>query len=444
MWPFKTKEYNTGESAPQSPIPSEAAITAVVSLSSAPSWNVTYETYAREGWKKNPTIRACIKIKGRALGRLPLRVFTTADDGSEKPLDNHPVWDILKRPNKKQTWAMFCRELQIHADLCGEAFVLRLGAANLPSELRLIRPDRITVEHTTTDVTGYTYLKNTQWAKLYSPEEICHIRFESALDDWRGESPLTAAAVSGDLENNGLDWNSSLLKNLAVPSVVFEGEAGTFLPEPEDQKRIEEKFKEKYAGKDKAGTVAFLAGGFKVKEIGYSPKDMDWLQGMIGAQIRIAIVLGVPPELIGIQGQKTYSNYIEARRSFYEETILPDADEILNSITAFLQPMGGDQGFQIGVDLSKVSAIQEAQGDHWTRSKEAFQAGGMDLGEYCSELGTAAPEDDVKSLRILPSGFMPLADIAATDATAGEPNPATGAGAGDQPQPGMDPNATGA
>jgi hypothetical protein len=59
-------------------------------------------------------------------------------------------------------------------------------------------------------------------------------------------------------------------------------------------------------------------------------------------------------------------------------------------------------------------------------------------------LGTAAPEDDVKSLRILPSGFMPLADIAATDATAGEPNPATGAGAGDQPQPGMDPNATGA
>ena len=395
MWPFRKKELNVGEPGPQSPIPPDGAYGALTVMLSQPGsspWANTYEIYAREGWKKNPTIRACIKIKGRALGRLPLRVFTTADDGTEEPINDHPVWNILKRPNKRQTWAMFCRELQAHMDLAGEAFILRLGTAEDPQELKIIRPDRMTVEHTTTEVTGYTYMKCTQYAKTYAPDEICHLRMESTLDDWRGESPLTACAVAGDLENNGLDWNSSLLKNLAVPSVVFEGEAGTDLPSPKDQERIEAKFREKYAGKDKAGTIAFLAGGFKVNQIGYSPKDMDWLEGMIGAQIRIAIVLGVPPELIGIQGQKTYSNYIEARRSFYEETVLPDADEILNSLTAFLQPMGGDEPFQIGVDLTKVSAIQEGQGDLWTRTTEAWKAGGMALDEYCSELGTTAPE----------------------------------------------------
>ena len=45
-----------------------------------------------------------------------------------------------------------------------------------------------------------------------------------------------------------------------------------------------------------------------------TPKDMDFIEAKHVAAREIALALGVPPMLLGIPGDNTYSNYQEATR----------------------------------------------------------------------------------------------------------------------------------
>ncbi len=53
------------------------------------------------------------------------------------------------------------------------------------------------------------------------------------------------------------------------------------------------------------------------------PKDMDFLEAKHTAAREIALAFGVPPMLLGIPGDNTYSNYQEANRVFWRATVLP-------------------------------------------------------------------------------------------------------------------------
>ena len=48
-----------------------------------------------------------------------------------------------------------------------------------------------------------------------------------------------------------------------------------------------------------------------------SPKDMDFMEAKHTAAREIALAFGVPPMLLGIPGDNTYSNYQEANRVFW-------------------------------------------------------------------------------------------------------------------------------
>ena len=54
-----------------------------------------------------------------------------------------------------------------------------------------------------------------------------------------------------------------------------------------------------------------------------SPKDMDFIEAKNAAAREIALALGVPPMLLGIPGDNTYSNMQEATRMFWRQTVLP-------------------------------------------------------------------------------------------------------------------------
>ncbi len=60
-----------------------------------------------------------------------------------------------------------------------------------------------------------------------------------------------------------------------------------------------------------------LEGGLDWKPLSLSPKDMDFIEAKNSAAREIALALGVPPMLLGIPGDNTYSNYAEAQRAFW-------------------------------------------------------------------------------------------------------------------------------
>ena len=52
----------------------------------------------------------------------------------------------------------------------------------------------------------------------------------------------------------------------------------------------------------------------------------------------IALALGVPPMLLGIPGDNTYSNMAEAQRIFWRTTVVPLVQRTATALSNWLQP----------------------------------------------------------------------------------------------------------
>jgi hypothetical protein len=72
------------------------------------------------------------------------------------------------------------------------------------------------------------------------------------------------------------------------------------------------------------------------KPYGWSPSEMDFIEGGREKARRIALAWGVPSMLLGIPGDNTYSNYAEARLAFWEETVIYYLDLFKNELNNWI------------------------------------------------------------------------------------------------------------
>ena len=91
-----------------------------------------------------------------------------------------------------------------------------------------------------------------------------------------------------------------------------------------------------------------LEGGLDWKSMGLSPKDMDFIEAKHVAAREIALALGVPPMLLGIPGDNTYSNFQEATRTFWRQTVLPLVTRSAKALSNWLAP-AYDEGDTAGM-----------------------------------------------------------------------------------------------
>jgi HK97 family phage portal protein len=98
--------------------------------------------------------------------------------------------------------------------------------------------------------------------------------------------------------------------------------------------------------------------------MGMSPQQMSVIETKFSAARDISLALGVPPILLNIPGDSTYANFKEARLSFYEDTVIPMAQEITEQLNKWLiEVYGPDYHYEL--DLDKVPAIAEKRHDLW-------------------------------------------------------------------------------
>jgi HK97 family phage portal protein len=99
---------------------------------------------------------------------------------------------------------------------------------------------------------------------------------------------------------------------------------------------------------------------------------MDFLEAKHNAAREIALAFGVPPMLLGIPGDNTYSNYQEANRVFFRGTVLPLAARIAGALAQWLAPAFGGE-LRLVVDADAVPALAKDRAALWEQvSKAAF------------------------------------------------------------------------
>jgi HK97 family phage portal protein len=195
---------------------------------------------------------------------------------------------------------------------------------------------------------------------------ILHLTFFHPLDDHYGLAPLEAAAVAIDTHNSAATWNKALLDNAARPSgaLVYTGPEGAVLSDNQFE-RLKRELEDTYAGAVNAGRPLLLEGGLDWKAMSLSPKDMDFLEAKHTAAREIALAFGVPPMLLAIPGDNTYSNYQEANRVFWRQTVLPLASRVGAALAQWLKPAFGD--VRLTVDTDCIDALAADRAVQWER-----------------------------------------------------------------------------
>ncbi|MAU20403.1 MAG: phage portal protein [Martelella sp.] len=342
-------------------------ILSALSMSGEARWTGrSYAALSREGFMRNPVAHRAVRLIAEAAAAMPWQLF---DEGAL--VSDHPLLALLKRPNGRMSGSDFFEALFGHLLLSGNAYVEPILVGETLRELYLLRPDRVRIiEGRDGWPEAYEYRIGAHVSRFAAEGDgltVLHMRLFHPLDDHSGLSPLAAAQMALDLHNASSVWNKALLDNSARPSgaLVYQPKDGGNLTE-EQYERLKQELEEGYAGPMRAGRPLLLEGGLDWKAMGLTPRDMDFTEARNGAARDIALAIGVPPMMLGIPGDNTYSNYQEANRAFYRLTVLPLIARTAAALTSWLAPVYG-AGLKLEVDLDQVSALSAERDALWTR-----------------------------------------------------------------------------
>ena len=221
---------------------------------------------------------------------------------------------------------------------------------------------------------------------------ILHLKLFHPSDDWYGLSPMEAAAFAIDIHNAGGAWNKALIDNAARPSgaLVFNGVGGADRLSQEQFQRLKQELEDMHVGAANAGRPMLLEGGLDWRPMSLTPADMDFIDARHAAARDIALAFGVPPMLLGIPGDNTYSNYREANLAFWRHTALPLAQKAARAIENWLGGRWPEAGrAAIEIDYDAMPALAAEREALWARLTAADF---LDVGEKRRLAGVEAPE----------------------------------------------------
>jgi len=320
--------------------------------------------YAREvaeAYLANPVAQRSVRIVAEGVGGAPL---ACADEPLAKLLacscGAQPLLEVL------------AAQLALH----GNAFVqIVKDGTGTPVELFPLRPERVQVIAGEDGwPTRYRYVLADRTLDIALEDEdgwpnLVHLKGFHPTDDHYGAGCLAAAAPAVAVHNAASAWNRALLANAARPSgaLVYDGEDGGALS-TEQFDRLKAELQNAFQGHANAGRPMLLEGGLDWKAMSLSPADMDFATLKAAAARDIALAFGVPPMLLGLPGDNTYSNYREANRALWRLTLLPLAGKILGGLQAALSDWFAEGA---SVDLDRVPALAEDRERLWAQVSNA-------------------------------------------------------------------------
>jgi HK97 family phage portal protein len=358
-----------------------------------------YSNFAENAYINNVIAHRAINMIAHAASSVPFKLYKLID-GKRHLITQHPVLELLNKPNPIQSGKELLEAIYIYRQISGSAYVLTVDKDcgcnvqkslddcepcniidnSLPDyELYCLRPDRVKVIAGDNFIPrGYTYTVDSKTTNYLVNQNsglspILHIRNFHPLSDWYGLSSIEAAAYSIDQHNQASIWNQALLQNGGRPSgaiVVKDTEGKPANLTSEQFFRLKDMMNDVISGPNNAGRPLLLEGGLEWKEMSFSPRDMDHIESKNNSAREIAIAFGVPAQLLGIPGDNTYSNLLEARVALWEQTILPLVENTLEHLNRGIVARFGCD-LELQYDIDGISALSHRVDSVWNRMEKS-------------------------------------------------------------------------
>lgn len=368
------------------------------------------ELGVKEGYKANVWVYRCVSTLASLASSVPWVVYRKQRGENSKPwvpVEGHDLEQLLQRPNPFFSGQDLIELLTQHMNLDGNAYWLINEVRGKPVELWPVLPFQMYPIPDQQDfLYGYKYYNGDREITL-PPQAVTHFRFLDPSNLWLGMAPLKAAGKTVDADVEALNWNKSALENRAVTDGVFTYKGSTPL-NPTNWKEAIKLIKQEWAGSRNARKPMVLSE-FEYQDMAKSPKDMDFIEGRKLNREEICAAFKVPPIVVGILDNASYSNYDQALKALWTITIIPFLEDIRSGINLDITPRFGDD-LKADFDTSVIDALNEDTNEKWKRYFEAVDRGLLTINEAREKMGYEPIEGGDVSLiqqNMIPLGTSP-------------------------------------
>lgn len=335
---------------------------------------ITTEEAVRRGYTRASIVYACIDLISKTAVSVPLRVYERHSAEEYEYLPDHPLQQVLNKPNARLTRRRMYYRLVQHLMLTGNGvwFKIRAPKSGPPTQLWPISPDLIQpVPDAKNLISHYVLNVNGEQARIEA-RDVVHVQLENPETPLWGVGPLQAAMQDTNLYLGNKAWNLRTVERGAVVPGVLE------VPEDlsgEQFKTLRAQLDNRTFGMDDAGRDLILGSGMKYHRMSLTGEELGFLESMRFGREEIAMVFGVPVAMLTPENA-TLANVEAYNKQFWENTIVPLNIGIADILTHALVPDYDKTGrLEIAHDYSQVPAMQDSLDDQSQTAERLVRTG---------------------------------------------------------------------
>ena len=248
------------------------------------------QAYSNSGWAYSCASLIAVSLAANGFG-----VYK-----NDKAVSQHPMLDLIKKPNTLMTGVEFGELTSLYIELAGESFwIMERSPLRVPVEMYLVQPWLVSInlDPRTGLIKNYAVRGASGQEILIPPEDVLHHKAGNPLSLYRGMSTIQATAAAIDLEHYAEKYNLRFFENAAIPFGVLESDA---FVDDETAKYLEKKFAKQHKGVEKSQRVALLQGNIHYKPLGISQRDAEFLELRKFSRDQILAAFGIPKSCVGM------------------------------------------------------------------------------------------------------------------------------------------------
>lgn len=356
-------------------------------------WNAENDnTYIEKGYQYNTTIYSIVNLIAKTAATIPFQVYEVKNENELKRykamtsgiangsalhkaevLRKHALSEVadtelhelLSRPNPAQSYNAWIQEIIAFGKLTGNRYIYGLKpetGANQGKfkELYVLPSQKVEINSggIFEPIKSYSLDYNGQYKM--AAEDICHIKdfnpyYDGTGSHLYGMSPLKAGLRSLDTNNEAITTGAKYLQNQTARGVLMSDEGD--INEVQAQ-QLKEKFRQNYQGSNSAGDIVITPKKLSWINFGMSASDLSLIEQYNASIKDLCNIYSVPAVLLNNTESSTYNNVIEAKKTLYQNAVIPELNKIKDELNRWLVPAYGDKLY-IDFDYTSISEMQE-------------------------------------------------------------------------------------
>ena len=283
----------------------------------------TYTADYAEIYRTQESVRTVVSFLARNIAQLGLHMYERIGDADRRRLNDHPLALLLRRPNPWTSRYRFIQALVCDFAIYDNAYLLKIRNDDGSAGLIRIPPKLVTLDGTDwLTPSGFKVDGNTG-ARVYPRDQVVYFR-GYGLDKDTGISPLESLRRTLREEFAAGEMREQVMRNGARMSGYLERPKDA--PEWSDtaRDRFRKAWQAQYSGNGPgAGGTPILEDGMQFKPVSQTARDLQYIESRKLTREEVASAYFVPPPMIGLLDNATFSNITQQHRMLYTETLGP-------------------------------------------------------------------------------------------------------------------------